>query len=298
MRILLTGASGFIGSALTTFLAGAGHEIVALKRTTGPSEPGIPSWDPATGRISLADAGTCEAVIHLAGENIAQRWTPAAKARIRDSRIKSTRLLIEALVRVSQPPKIFVCASATGYYGNRGSELLDERSAGGEGFLAGICRDWEAATLPAAQAGMRVVNLRLGIVLDPRGGALEKMLPPFRAGLGGKLGDGRQYWSWITLDDLLAAVLHILRDHRVSGPVNAVSPSPVTNAEFTRALGEALHRPTMLSVPGFVLKLLLGEMAEGALLASCRVRPLRLEETGFVFRAPELGEALMRMLRV
>jgi len=291
----MTGASGLIGSALAPFLETHGHAVVKLQRATS-SESRQPSWNPAYGAISLHGTGGFDAVVHLAGENIAQRWTPAAKERIRNSRVTATRLLSKELARLVPIPKTFIAASATGYYGNRGSELLNESSPAGSDFLADVCREWEAATQPAADQGIRVVNLRTGIVLTSRGGALGKMLPAFRLGLGGKLGQGQQCWSWIALDDLLGAIHHILQDNRLRGPVNAVSPHPVTNAEFTRTLGAVLRRPTAFTVPAFALKVLFGEMAEGALLASCRVQPSRLEETGFTFRYPDLEPALRHAL--
>jgi len=295
MKIVVTGASGLIGSALVPSLAAQGHEIVKLKRTH--HHDSAPSWDPDAGQISLAAAAPFDAVIHLAGETIAQRWTAAAKSRIRDSRVKGTSLLCKGFVDLPHAPKLLICASATGYYGDRGEEFLDEQSAPGLGFLAEVCRDWEDATRPAAAHGIRVVNLRFGIVLTPQGGALGKMLPIFRLGLGGKLGHGRQYLSWVVIDDLLAIIHYVLtRDNR-AGPVNVVSPHPITNAEFTHTLGAVLRRPTVLCVPAFALKLLAGEMADTALLASARVRPARLEQAGFEFHFPKLQEALRHLLR-
>ena len=294
MKILVTGASGLIGSALVPHLANQGHELVRLQRAKQPDSR--PSWDPDTERISLADAAPFDAVIHLAGETIAQRWTAAAKRRIRDSRVKGTSLLSKALVNLSPSPKVLISASATGYYGDRGDELVDEQTASGSGFLAEVCRDWEDVTRPAAAHGIRVINLRFGIVLTPRSGALGKMLPIFRLGLGGKLGHGRQYWSWIAIDDLLAVIDCVLTKDTFAGPVNVVSPHPTTNVEFTDALGAVLRRPTFLGVPAFALKVLAGEMAETALLASTRVRSARLEQAGFQFKFPELREALRSLL--
>lgn len=254
------------------------------------------TWDPEANQIDLGGAGPFEAVVHLAGENIAQRWTPAAKTRIRDSRVRGTRLLCDALAALPTPPRVLLCASATGYYGDRGEEWLDEDSVPGDGFLAEVCRDWEAAMTPISRLGCRVVWLRLGVVLSLHGGAFAKMLPAFRFGLGGRFGHGRQYWSWITLDDLLSAILRALTDESMTGPINAVSPHPVTNREFTAALGAALRRPALLPVPALAVRLLLGEMGEAALLASARVRPARLEKGGFVFQFPELGAALRHLL--
>jgi hypothetical protein len=235
-------------------------------------------------------------VVHLAGEPISRRWTPENKARIYDSRVNGTRLLCEALARLPRPPKVLVCASAIGFYGNRGDEALDEQSAAGCGFLSEVCQAWEAASKAACFAGIRVVNLRLGIVLASRGGALAKMLPVFRAGLGGKIGSGQQYWSWIALDDLLAVVVHALSNEALSGPVNAVAPVAVTNAVFTRILGAVLRRPTLLTVPALTARLLLGQMADETLLASAQVRPVRLLQTGFEFRLPRLDMAFRHLL--
>ena len=286
-----------IGSALTPFLQRDGHEVVKLQRGRERPDPHLPSWEPADRKISLAGAGPFDAVIHLAGETIAQRWTATSKARIRDSRVKGTEFLSAFLAGLAERPKVFIAASAIGFYGNRGDEVVAEDSAPGSGFLAEVCKEWEDATRPASESGIRVVNLRLGIVLDSRGGALGKMLRPFRAGLGGRLGSGRQYWSWIAIDDLLAVFRRALIDSSLRGPVNAVSPHPVTNAEFTHTLGLVLRRPTFFNVPAFGVKLLFGEMGETALLASTRVRPARLEQIGFVFQFPKLEAALRHMLR-
>lgn len=218
------------------------------------------------------------------------------KRRIRDSRVSGTRLLSEALAKLPTPPKVLVCASATGFYGDRGEEWLDERSAPGRGFLAEVCQEWEAAAKPARERGIRVVPLRIGIVLTPKGGALARMLPPFRFGLGGRLGDGRAYWSWVTLDDLLEAIQRALADTSLQGPVNVVSPNPVTNAEFTRILGRVLKRPTILPVPRFAVESIFGEMGREAILASFRVKPAKLIESGFRFRFPDLESALRHLL--
>jgi len=295
MNILVTGASGFIGSALSARLMKGGHRVMPLRRASAASEAG-PVWNPQAGQIHLESAGTLDAVVHLAGENIAQRWTPAAKERIRASRVDATRLLCEALVRLPQPPQVLVCASATGFYGDRGDERLDEKSAPGIGFLPEVCQAWEAAAEPPRQLGIRVVHLRFGIVLACHGGALTKMLPAFRLGLGGRLGSGRQYWSWIALEDLMRVVEFALLDDRMSGAVNAVSPAPVTNVEFTETLARTLRRPAVLPMPAFAVKLLVGQMGREALLASARVRPSRLLENGFEFRFPELGAALKTLL--
>lgn len=291
MNILVTGASGFVGQAVVLHLTEKGHRVVPLRRAAGVNEAG-PTWNPLAGQVRLQPAGELAAVIHLAGENIAQRWTAAAKARIRASRVDATRLLCEALAALPQPPKVLVCASATGFYGDRGDELLDEKSAPGTGFLPEVCQAWEMAAEPARQRGIRVVHLRLGIVLARHGGALAKMLPAFRLALGGRLGTGRQYWSWIALEDLLRVVELALADEILTGAVNAVSPEAATNTRFTSALGRALHRPAFLPVPAFAVKLLCGAMGPEALLASARVRPARLLERGFTFRLPGLDAAL------
>jgi uncharacterized protein (TIGR01777 family) len=239
-----------------------------------------------------------DAVLHLAGENVGSgRWTAARKAAIRDSRVDGTRLLCEALAVLARPPKTLVCASAIGIYGDRGEDALTEASPPGAGFLPGVCREWEAASGPASRKGIRVVALRIGMVLSPKGGALSRMLPLFRAGLGGVIGGGRQYVSWVALDDLPGIVLHALQCGDLSGPVNAVAPRPVTNREFTETLGRVLSRPTPLPVPAFALRLAVGgEMADALLLASARVVPKRLLDTGYSFRSPQLEPALRRLL--
>ena len=296
MNVLISGASGLIGSALKPRLIAAGHHVIELRRPSAGLPQAQAIWHWEISQIDLSQCGPLDAVIHLAGESIAQRWTPTAKARIRDSRVLGTRLLCEALVNLPQPPKILVCASATGFYGNRGDEVLDEESAPGTGFLADVCREWEAAAAPALHCGIRVVHLRLGIVLAPTGGALAKMLPAFRLGLGGPLGDGKQFWSWIALDDLLRAILHTLDNETLSGPVNVVAPQAITNREFARALAGSLRRPSFLPMPAFAVKILLGEMGEAALLASARVRPRKLEQSGFAFAHPELAVAMEHLL--
>jgi uncharacterized protein len=294
MNILVTGAGGLIGRAAVQRLTESGHRVVPLRRGAASRDAG-PTWDPERGQLDLGPALPLDAVLHLAGESIAQRWTPGAKARIRASRVDGTRLLSEALARAPQPPKVFVCASATGLYGDRGEEVLDESSSAGKGFLAEVCQEWEAATAAARQRGIRVVHLRLGIVLARQGGALAKMLPFFRLGLGGRLGGGRQYWSWISLDDVLGVVEVALQDSRLSGPVNAVAPEAVTNAAFTTALSQALSRPALLPVPAFVIRTALGEMGRETVLASVRVRPARLLEVGYRFRFPDLDIAFRHM---
>jgi uncharacterized protein (TIGR01777 family) len=288
MNVLLTGASGLIGSAVTPALEASGHRVVKLRRGAGSGA----TWNPAEGKIDLAPALPLDAVIHLAGENIGARWTVDRKRRIRESRVAGTQLLAETLASLPSRPKVLVCASATGFYGDRGDEWLDESSPLGRGYLAEVCRDWEAASAPAETAGIRVVRLRFGIVLAREGGALAKMLPAFRLGLGGRLGDGRQYWSWIALEDAVAALLHALACESLCGPVNAASPQPVTNREFTATLGRALRRPTLFAMPRFAVNLLFGEMGREAMLASCRARPAKLLSGRFQFQFPDLERAL------
>ena len=295
MNILVTGATGFIGSALVSKLAESGHRITGLRREPRVSGVG-PTWNPEIGQIHLDDAFPLDAVVHLAGESIAQRWTPAVKTRIRSSRVEATRLLSEALIRLPKPPRVMVCASATGFYGDRAGEILNEQSQPGTGFLAETCRAWEAAADPARQGGIRVVNLRQGIVLARHGGALARMLPVFRLGLGGPLGRGRQYWSWIALDDLMRVIELALLDDRMNGPINAVAPQSPTNREFTASLSRALRRPAFLPVPALFVHALFGEMGREALLASTRVRPAHLLESGFTFLYPELDAALRHLL--
>jgi uncharacterized protein (TIGR01777 family) len=298
MRIAVSGSTGLVGSEVVTVLSAEGHEVFRLvRRVPAPGEKAV-RWDPGKGEIDAAGLEGLDAVVHLAGENIASgRWNAARKAAIRDSRVNGTRLLCEALAGLARPPKTLVCASAIGYYGDRGEELLTEESPPGAGFLTEVCREWEAASGPAARKGIRVVVLRIGVVLSPNGGALSRMLPLFRIGLGGVIGSGRQFVSWVALDDLPLILLHAFQCGDLSGPVNAVAPHPVTNREFTEALGKALSRPTPLPVPAFALRLAVGgEMADALLLSSARVVPRRLEETGYRFRFPELGGALRHLL--
>ena len=298
MRIAVTGSSGLVGSAVVTALVESGHEVVRLVRRDPAQGEKAVRWDPETGFVDTAGLEGLDALVHLAGENIASgRWTAARKDAIRNSRVKGTRLLCDALAGLSDPPKTLVSASAIGYYGDRWEDILTEESPAGKGFLPDVCREWEAASVPAVRKGIRVVTLRIGVVLSPKGGALSRMLPLFRAGLGGVIGGGRQYLSWVALDELPFIVLHALQCADLVGPVNAVTPHPVTNREFTQALGNALSRPTPFPVPAFALRLAVGrEMADALLLASARVFPRRLEATGYRFRFPELGEALRHLL--
>ncbi|MBC7820417.1 MAG: TIGR01777 family protein, partial [Planctomycetaceae bacterium] len=287
---------GLVGSAVVPFLTTGGHRVLRLVRGKSHGEEEI-AWDPTAGTIDAEKLEGMDAVVHLAGENIATgRWNAAKKARIRDSRVLGTHVLSAALAKLNRKPRVLVSASAIGFYGERGDETMTESSPPGVSFLSQVCRDWEAATEPAKQAGIRVVNLRTGVVLTPRGGALAKMLTPFKLCAGGVVGSGRQYWSWIAIDDVVGAIHHAITHTELSGPVNAVSPETLTNAAFTKILGRVLHRPTIAPLPAFVVKLLLGEMGEELLLASTRVVPNRLQETGYQFRCPTLEEALRHVL--
>ena len=294
MNVLVTGASGFIGSALVPVLATGGHSVRRLTRGT-PSGKGEYRWSPEDGAIEPAALAGLDAAVHLAGETVDGRWTAAKKERIVRSRVQGTRLLSTALAELTPPPRVLVCASAIGLYGDRGDEVLTEASAGGEGFLADVVRQWEAASQPAEEAGIRVVRLRFGIVLSPAGGALRRMLIPFRLGLGGRLGSGRQWVSWVSIDDVLGAIEHALGADELAGAANTVAPKPVTNAELTKTLGRVLRRPAVLPVPAPVLRIVFGEFA-GELLSSARVVPQRLVETGYGFRHPELEPALRELL--
>ncbi|MGH7320673.1 MAG: TIGR01777 family oxidoreductase [Candidatus Rokuibacteriota bacterium] len=296
-RVAISGASGLIGGALTAFLTTGGHRVDPLVRRAPRAGTTEIHWDPARGEIDAAGIEGVDAVVHLAGENIAAgRWTAARKEAIRASRVEGTRLLCRALAGLNRRPSVLVSASATGYYGDRGDEPLHEDSPPGSGFLADVCQAWEAATAPAAQAGIRVVILRNGLVLTGRGGALGRMLGPFRLGLGGVMGSGRQYMSWIALDDLVRAIQLAMLATTLAGPVNAVAPRPVTNAEFTQTLGRLLRRPTILALPGPLIRLAFGEMGPALLLASARVLPARLEAAGFQYRHAELADALREAL--
>ena len=293
-RIALSGASGLIGTRLRAALAADGHRIVRLVR--GRAGQDEVEWDPARGSLDPARLAGIDAFVHLSGEPIAgARWSAARKRAIVESRVASTRLIAESLARVAQKPS-FLCASAIGYYGDRGSEWLDETSPRGTGFLADVCAQWERACEPARDAGLRVVNLRLGVVLDPEGGALRALLLPYRLGLGGRIGSGAQYVSWISGADAVAAMRHALVSPELVGALNVVSPAPVPNAELSRALARVLRRPALLPVPAALLRLALGEAADELLLASQRVRPAKLAASGFRFADPELEPALRRML--
>jgi uncharacterized protein (TIGR01777 family) len=293
-RILVSGVSGPIGAALLPSLKAGGCDVVRLVRGVATGAEQI-SWDPAKPIAPHAVSGF-DAVIHLAGESIVGRWTAAKKAKIRDSRVVGTRNLAQALAQADHKPRVFVCSSAVGYYGDRGDEVLREQSAPGTGFLSEVCREWEGATQPAADAGIRTVRLRTGVVLSPAGGALGKMLTPFRMGVGGEIGNGRQWMSWIDVEDMIGAIRHVLKTDLVRGPVNMVAPKPVTNSEFTRTLASVLSRPAIFPMPAFAVKLAFGEMGETVLLGGQRVEPAQLIASGYPFRFGDLRASLENTL--
>jgi uncharacterized protein (TIGR01777 family) len=296
MKVAITGSSGLVGSALVPFLTTGGHEVVRLVRRA-PRQKDEVRWDPATGAIDAASLEGIDAVVNLSGESIAdRRWSAARKQLLRSSRLEPTRLLAETLARLKKKPKVLISFSAIGYYGNRGDAWLTEKDAPADDFLGRLSVEWEKAAEPAAEAGIRVVRPRVGIVLNPAGGALGKMLLPFRAGVGGVLGAGSQYMSWIAIEDLLGVLHHLLERAEIAGGVNAVAPEPVTNAVFTKTLGRVLGRPTVVPAPAFALRLAFGEIADATLLASTRVRPARLEASGYRFRFPDLEGALRHLL--
>ncbi len=294
MKILISGSNGLVGSTLIPFLTTGDHSVARLVRDRGAQ--GV-YWNPADGEIDKAKLEGFDAVVHLAGENIADgRWSDEKKKRILDSRVEGTRLLAGALAKLDKKPKVLVCASAIGYYGDRGDEILDETAAPGDGFLSDVCVAWEQAAEPARAAGIRVVHLRIGAVFAADGGALAKMVLPFKLGLGGTLGSGNQYMSWTTIDDVVGMILFAIEHEDLSGPVNAVAPNPVTNRELTKTLGRVLARPTLIPVPAFAFRLALGEIADELLLASTRVVPTKLQQAGYSFRFAELEPALRHLL--
>jgi uncharacterized protein (TIGR01777 family) len=297
MKILISGSHGLVGSALIQSLEqDGGNEIFSLVRRYPESSSQI-EWSPDRYSIALARIDGFDAVIHLAGESIAEgRWSEAKKKRIRESRVKGTRLLGDALANLTAPPKVMISASAIGYYGNRGDEVLTEGSAPGSDFLSEVCVEWEKATALATEKGIRVVNTRFGIILDANGGALAKMLPPFRMGVGGRIGSGKQWMSWIALDDVVGGIKFALTTEALSGPVNFVAPNPVTNSEFTRTLGKALSRPTIFPIPAFGVRLVFGEMADALLLSGQRVEPALLTNAGYRFNYSDLPSALRHVL--
>jgi len=296
LRVAVSGSRGLVGSVLIPRLTAEGHEVVRLVRGA-PAAPADLGWSPDGGLAEPGRAEGLDAVVHLAGENVASgRWTRARKAEILRSRAEGTGRLAAGLASLAKPPRVLVCASAVGYYGDRGAELLTEQSPPGEGFLPEVCRAWEAAADPARRAGIRVVHLRFGTILTPAGGALRRLLLPFRLGLGGPIGSGEQFMSWIGIDDAIGAVVHALVIESLGGAVNAVAPTPLPNREFARLLGTALSRPAILPLPAFALRLLLGEMADPLLLASSRVVPAQLLASGYRFRHPDLAGALRHLL--
>jgi uncharacterized protein (TIGR01777 family) len=299
VRILVSGSSGLIGSALTSALGGGSNAVVRLVRDSAPRGGSSVSWNPERQTIDRAGLEGFDAVVHLAGEPLLGRWTVEKKRRIRESRVLGTRLIADGLATLARRPKVLVCASAAGFYGDRGDEILTEESTAGRGFLADVCRAWESAADPARQAGIRVVSVRTGLVLARAGGLLKVLLVPFHLGLGGPIGRGRSYWSWIALDDLIAVYRFAIAREGLSGAVNAVAANPVTNAEFAQTLGTVLRRPAVLPVPPVALRLIFGrEAAQDAMLSGARIVPARLLEAGFKFQYPELEPALRHVLGV
>lgn len=298
MRVLVSGSSGLIGSALLPALREAGHDVLRLVRRA-PESPDEVRWDVDAGTLDRDALGSVDAIVHLAGEGIGEkRWSPEQKRRILDSRVKGTRLLAETAAALDPRPSVFVCGSAVGFYGLRGDEVLTEESTSGDGFLADVVRQWEAAAAPAADAGIRTVLLRTGIILSPEGGALGRLLPLIKLGVGGRLGSGRQWWSWIALEDEVRLILHCLDHDDVAGPVNATAPQPATNAEVVKALGKAAGRPTVLPVPTFALSLVMGgELTDEVILAGQRALPKAAEAAGFRFTHPDIDSAARAILR-
>ena len=292
MKVAITGASGFVGTPLVQALETRGHEVIRLVR--GSPGPGEAYWGIESQTVDEAALQDVEAIVHLAGENIGQRWSESARRRILDSRVLGTRLMAEAAARLPARP-VLICASATGFYGDRGDEVLDESSSGGKGFLAGVVTAWEAAADPARAAGLRAVHLRQGLILSKHGGVLKRLTPPFKLGVGGRVGSGRQWWSWVTLDDAIAAYLFAL-EHPLEGPINVTAPGTVTNSEFTKALGRALKRPTIFPLPALAVRTAFGKMGEEMLLGGQRVEPTKLGDAGFAFAQPDITAGLERAI--
>lgn len=296
VRILVTGSTGLIGSALVSHLENEGHSVTRLIRSEPRDGNGV-QWDPDAGSIDAVRLNGLDGVVHLGGENLASGlWTTAKKEAIRRSRVVSTELLARTVAGLTEPPKVFACASAVGFYGDRGDAIMSEDCVPGDGFLASVCQDWETATAPASDAGIRVANMRFGLVLSPAGGALEKMLLAFRMGFGGHVGSGRQYVSWVSIGDVVRAIHYVLSTDSLAGPVNVMSPNSVTNHEFAKALGHVLHRPSICHVPKFVVRGIMGQAADELLLSSCRAVPKRLQEAGFQFDHPDIEGALKYLL--
>jgi uncharacterized protein (TIGR01777 family) len=298
MNILLTGSTGLVGTALKSYLSEKGHRIVCLVRDKQQQNEHTVFWDYENKIIDNDKLNNIECVIHLSGENISsKRWSEKQKKKILNSRILSTKFLIDSLLKLDQKPQIFLCASATGYYGDKADELLNEQSEKGTGFLSEVCEAWERSTDRAKDNNIRVVNLRFGVILSAKGGALKKMLLPFQLGVGGRIGSGKQYMPWISLQDTIRAIDFCMFQEEISGPVNIVSPNPVTNLELTKSLGNHLKRPTIFPLPSIVAKMNLGEMAEELLLSSARVEPIILVGKGFKFADNTIGDALNSILR-
>lgn len=298
MKILISGASGLTGRALVSSLRARGHTVARLVRPGAARSDGDVAWDPLAATIDVGEMEGADAVVHLSGASIAEgRWTPARKAELRSSRIDTTRVLVDALARLEKKPRVFVCASAIGYYGDRGDEVLTEASTNGTDFLALLVRDWEAEAVRVETSGIRVARLRFGVILSGEGGALRRMLLPFKFGLGGRLGNGEQWISWIAMEDAVEIMCMAIVSDQLSGAINVVTPNPLRNAEFTRIAADVLHRPAIFAAPTFALRLALGEMADSLLLASQRVVPERLAELGYNFRFPEFGPALRAILQ-
>jgi uncharacterized protein (TIGR01777 family) len=294
MRVVVTGTSGLVGSALVASLEKDGHQVIRLVRRVPQNENEI-KWDP-NGQPDAAFVEGADAVVHLAAETISGWWTEAKKSRILNTRVRGTETISHAIARAERKPKVFLSASGVGYYGSRKDEVLTEESSSGSGFLANLARQWEMATEPAVRAGVRVALLRISIVLSKNGGALPQMLPPFRMGLGGKVGNGKQYWPWISVDDVVGAIRFVIDNEMLRGPINLCSPQQTTNKEFTRALGRVLNRPTFFPLPSVAVTLLLGEMGQEALLTSERVEPAKLKRAGFTFQHPDIEQALRAVL--
>lgn len=290
-RVVISGASGLVGSRLVQFLDSQGYEVWCLVRDEPEIDKNEIGWNPNQGQLIAAELENFDAVIHLSGENIAQRWSPAAKQRILESRIKSTQLISKTIASLENPPKTFLCASAVGYYGNQDGELAESAPAG-EGFLADVCKVWETACSPLQDTNTRVINIRLGTVLSKQGGMLKKILLPFQLGLGGRIGSGKQGFSWIHLDDVIGAIEFLLKNQIITGPVNLTAPQPTDNVGFTKTFGQALHRPTIFPLPEIAVKLLFGEMGQKVLLEGAKVIPTKLLESGYTFRYPELLPAI------
>ena len=295
MKVAITGASGLVGTALTKSLQADGVTVVPVTRS--PAKEGVISWSPADGKINAEDFEGLDAVVHLAGENIASRWNVALKQRIRESRVKGTELLCRTLAGLQNKPKVLVSGSAIGFYGDQRPEPVDENSGIGEGFLAEVCSAWEEASKPAQSAGIRTANIRIGVVLSKHGGALKKMLTPFKLCAGGIVGSGKQVWSWVSIDDVVGGIRHVIDNESISGPINLTAPNANTNFEFTKTLGHVIGRPTFLPAPAFCARLLFGEMADALLLSSSRVLPKKLQETGYQFKHETLEPALREVLK-